>query len=95
MFFELVSFSFAVILVYGNEYITKGNKNWTSFKNFALKLNLTHNIYIFLSNLHVLHFTIAQDVRALDFLQVGHFRSFHIFTDSFSFIPIPEVMISN
>ena len=26
-------------------YTTKENKNWTSFKNFAPKLNLNHNIY--------------------------------------------------
>ena len=26
--------------------LTKENKNWTSFKNFAPKLNLNHNIYI-------------------------------------------------
>ena len=26
--------------------MTKENKNWTSFKNFASKLNLNHNIYI-------------------------------------------------
>ena len=46
MFFELVSISFAIVLVYGNEYMTKKNKNLTSFKNFAPKLNLNHNIAI-------------------------------------------------
>jgi len=49
MFFELVSISFAIVPGYGNEYMTKENKNnkdWTSFKNFAPKLNLNHNIYI-------------------------------------------------
>ena len=46
MFFELVSISFAIVLVYGNEYMTKENKNLTSFKNFARKLNLNHNMYI-------------------------------------------------
>ena len=25
--------------------MTKENKNWTSFKHFAPKLNLNHNIY--------------------------------------------------
>ena len=46
MFFQLVSISFAIVLVYGNEYRTKENKNLTSFKNFAPKLNLNHNRYI-------------------------------------------------
>ena len=46
MFFELVSVLFAIVPDYGNEYMTKENKNWTSFKNFAPKLNLNHNIYI-------------------------------------------------
>ena len=45
MFFEPVSISFAIVLVYGNEYMTKENKNWTSFNNFAPKLNLNHSIY--------------------------------------------------
>jgi len=45
MFFELVSIIFAIVPDYGNEYTTKENKNWTSFKNFALKLNLNHNTY--------------------------------------------------
>ena len=33
---------------YGNEYttVTKENTNWTSFKNYAPKLNLNHNVYI-------------------------------------------------
>ena len=44
-FFELVSILFAIVLDYGNEYMTKENKNWTSFKNFAPRLNLNHNIY--------------------------------------------------
>ena len=43
MFFELVSILFAIVPDYGNEYKIK--KNWTSFKNFAPKLNLNHNIY--------------------------------------------------
>ena len=38
MSFELVSSSFAIVPDYGNEYMTKENKNWTSFKNFAAKL---------------------------------------------------------
>ena len=49
MFFELVSISFAIVPDCGNEYMTKeneNNKNWTSFKNFAPKLNLNHNIYM-------------------------------------------------
>jgi len=44
-FFELVSIWFAIVPDYGNEYMTKENKNWNSFKNFALRLNLNHNIY--------------------------------------------------
>ena len=44
-FFELVSILFAIVPDYGNEYTTKENKNWTSFKNFAPKLNLNHNIW--------------------------------------------------
>jgi len=43
-FFELVSILFAIVPDYDNEYTTKANKNWTSFKNFAPKLNLNHNI---------------------------------------------------
>ena len=39
MFFELVLF--VIVPDYGNEYMTKENKNWTSFRNFAPKLNLT------------------------------------------------------
>ena len=46
MFFELVSILFAIVPDYGNECMTKENKNWTSFKNFAPKLNSNHNIYI-------------------------------------------------
>ena len=46
MFFELVSILFPIVPdIYGNEYMTKENKNWTSFKNFAPKLNLNHNIH--------------------------------------------------
>ena len=45
MFFELVSILFAIVPDYGNEYMTKENKNWSSLKNFASKLNLNHNIY--------------------------------------------------
>jgi len=44
MFFELVSISFSIVLVYGNEYMTKENENWTSFKNFVPKLNFNHNM---------------------------------------------------
>ena len=44
MFFGLVSILFAIVPDYGNEYMTKENNNWTSFKNFAPKLNLNHNI---------------------------------------------------
>ena len=51
MFFELVSILFAIVPGYGNEYMTKENKYWTSFKNFAPKLNLNHNIYTFCSQL--------------------------------------------
>ena len=43
---ELVSILFAIVLVYGNEYMTEENKNLTSLKNFAPKLNLNHNIYV-------------------------------------------------
>ena len=42
--FELVSILFAIVPDYGNEYMTKENKNGTSFNNFAPKLNLNHNI---------------------------------------------------
>ena len=45
-FFELVSVLFAIVPDYGNEYITKENKNRTSFQNFAPKLNWNHNIII-------------------------------------------------
>ena len=45
MFFELVSILFAIVLDYGNEYMTKENKNGTSFKNFAQELNLNHSMY--------------------------------------------------
>jgi len=34
---------FAIVPDYGNEYTAKENKNLTSFKNFAPKLNLNHN----------------------------------------------------
>jgi len=45
----LVSILFAIVPEYGNEYTTKENKNGTSFKNFAPKLKLNHNIlYIFI-----------------------------------------------
>ena len=43
MFFELVSVLFAIFPHYGNEYTTKENKNLTSLKTFAPKLNLNHN----------------------------------------------------
>ena len=43
-FFELVSILFAIVPDYGKEYMTKENKNWTSFNNFAPQLNLNHNI---------------------------------------------------
>ena len=46
MFFELVSILFAIVPHFGDEYTTKENKNWTSLKNFAPKLNLNHNICI-------------------------------------------------
>jgi len=44
MFFELVSILFAIVPDYVNDYMTKENKNWTSSKNFAPKLNSNHNI---------------------------------------------------
>ena len=43
MFFELVSILFTLVPDYGNKYMTKENKNLTSFKNFAPKLYLHHN----------------------------------------------------
>ena len=46
MFFELVSILCAIVPDYDNEYMTKENKNWTRFKNFAPNLNINHNIYI-------------------------------------------------
>ena len=46
MFFELVSILFAIVPDHGIEYVTKKKKkNWTSFQNFAPKLNLNHNKY--------------------------------------------------
>ena len=54
VFFELVSIWFAIVPDYVNEYMTKENKNWTSFKNFAPKLNLNHNIYVFTGGLGLL-----------------------------------------
>lgn len=45
MLFELVSILFSIVPDYGNEYLTKENNNWTSFKNFAPELNLNHNIH--------------------------------------------------
>ena len=36
--FELVSILFAIVPDYGNEYMTKENKNWTCFKNFHQNL---------------------------------------------------------
>ena len=50
MFFKLVSILFAIVPDYGNEYMTKENKNWGSLKNFAPKLNLNHNTYHYCSN---------------------------------------------
>ena len=55
MFFELVSILFAIVPDYGNEYMTKENKNWTSFKNFAPKQNLNHNIYNLASQIILLY----------------------------------------
>ena len=46
MFFQLVSILLAIVPDHGNEYMTKENKNGTSFQNFAPKLNLNHNRYI-------------------------------------------------
>ena len=46
MFFKLVLILFAIVPDYANEYMTKENNNRTSFKNFAAKLNLNHNLYI-------------------------------------------------
>ena len=58
MFFELVSILFAIVPDYGNEYMTKENKNWNSFKNVAPKLNLSHNRYM-------------NCVSALDYITLG------------------------
>ena len=44
MFFELISILFAIDQDFGHEYMTNENKNWTSFKNIALKLNLNYII---------------------------------------------------
>ena len=46
MFFELVSILFVIVPDYGDEYMTKENRNWASLKNFAPILNLSNNIYI-------------------------------------------------
>ena len=54
MFFELVSFLFAIVPNYGNKYMTKENKKWTSFKNFEPELNLNHNIYYLLEDVQQL-----------------------------------------
>ena len=48
MFFELVLILFAIVPDYGNKYKTKEKKNWTSFKDFAPKLNLNHNISVYI-----------------------------------------------
>jgi len=62
MFFELVSILFAIVPDYGNDCMTKENNNWTSFKNFAPKINLNHNIYTTWKESH--------DVGVLDNLEV-------------------------
>ena len=54
MFFELVSILFAIVPDYGNDYMTKENRNWTSFKNFAPKFNLNHNIILYDLYVHAL-----------------------------------------
>ena len=46
IFYEVVSILFAIVPDYGNEYTTKENQNWTSFKDFALKINLNHDVYL-------------------------------------------------
>ena len=40
------SILFPIVPDYANEYMTKEKKNWTSFKNFAPKLNLNQNTYM-------------------------------------------------
>ena len=45
MFFELVSIYLPLFQIMVMKYMTIENKNWTSSKNFAPKLNLNHNIY--------------------------------------------------
>ena len=57
MFFELVSVWFAIVAGYGNEYMTKENKNWTSFKNFAPNLNFKpqHNLYMYINCIIYVH----------------------------------------
>ena len=46
IFFELVSFLFAIVPDYGDEYMTK-EQILNGFKNFAPKINLNHNIIIY------------------------------------------------
>ena len=47
MFFGLVSILFAIVLDYGNEYMTKEHENWTGFKKFCTKNKFKpqHNLY--------------------------------------------------
>ena len=37
---------FAIVPDYGNEYMRKESKNWSSLKDFAPKLNLNHNMFL-------------------------------------------------
>ena len=52
MLFALVSILFTIVPDYGNEYMTKEGKNWTSFKNFASKTKFEpQHIYVNLQKL--------------------------------------------
>ena len=72
MFFQLVSILFAIVPDYGNEYTRKENKNWTSFKNFAPKLNLNHNIYIQDYRCHGVNFCEFMQEKQFYFKSITH-----------------------
>jgi len=77
MFFELVSILFAIVPDYGNEYTTKENKNWNSFKNLAPKLNFNHNRYM--NCVSALHYITLVACWAEPFTEIYCFDSLQIF----------------
>ena len=70
MFFELVSTLCAIVPDYANEYMTKENKNWTRFKNFAPNLNLNHNISM-TSSQFSFYFLLCFSVSIREFVHSG------------------------